>query len=69
MSLPPEDVGFLDVCARDKEIESRSAALHKAAGLLRAVQLAAAYEDAWKSWEASGEAEAWESTAADGPGA
>ena len=69
VSLPPEDVEFLDAYARDKGIESRSAALHKAVGLLRAAQLAAAYEDAWESWEASREAEAWESTAADGLGA
>jgi Arc/MetJ-type ribon-helix-helix transcriptional regulator len=66
VSLPEDDVEFLDSYARDKGIESRSAALHKAVGLLRAAQLADAYEDAWASWDSSGEAGAWESAAADG---
>jgi len=66
VSLPEDDVEFLDSYARDQGIGSRSAALHKAVGLLRAAQLADAYEDAWASWAASGEARAWESTVADG---
>jgi Arc/MetJ-type ribon-helix-helix transcriptional regulator len=66
VSLPEGDVEFLDAYARDQGIGSRSAALHKAVGLLRAAQLADAYEDAWASWTASDEAGAWESTAADG---
>ena len=44
VSLPEEDVEFLDSYARTQGIESRSAALHKAVGLLRASQLATAYE-------------------------
>lgn len=66
VSLPEDDVEFLDSYARDQGIESRSAALHKAVGLLRAAQLADAYEEAWASWASSGEAEAWGTTAADG---
>lgn len=66
ISLPEDDVEFLDSYARDQGIGSRSAALHKAVGLLRAAQLADAYEDAWASWGASGEAAAWDSTAVDG---
>jgi hypothetical protein len=66
VSLPQDDVEFLDSYARDQGIGSRSAALHKAVALLRAAQLADAYEDAWASWTASDEAQTWEGTVADG---
>jgi Arc/MetJ-type ribon-helix-helix transcriptional regulator len=68
VSLPEDDVEFLDYYARDQGMESRSAAVHKAVGLLRTAQLASAYEDAWQSWDASDDAEAWEATTADGLG-
>jgi Arc/MetJ-type ribon-helix-helix transcriptional regulator len=68
VSLPEEDVEFLDSYARAQGIESRSAAVHKAVGLLRATQLGDAYEDAWDSWESSDDAHLWESAAADGLG-
>jgi Arc/MetJ-type ribon-helix-helix transcriptional regulator len=68
VSLPEDDVEFLDAYARDQGIESRSAAVHQAVGLLRTAQLASAYEDAWQSWDASDDAEAWEATTADGLG-
>ena len=66
VSLPENDVAFLDSYARTQGIESRSAVLHKAVGLLRATQLGGAYEEAWASWASSGDAEAWEAVAADG---
>jgi hypothetical protein len=69
MSLPEDDVAFLDSYAREQGMDSRSAVLHKAVGLLRTAQLAGAYEDAWESWTGSGDAEAWESVTADGLGA
>ena len=47
VSLPGEDVEFLDAYARERGLESRSAALHKAVRLLRASELATAYEGAW----------------------
>lgn len=68
VSLPAEDVEFLDSYAREQGAESRSAAIHKAVGLLRATQLGDAYEEAWDSWESSDDAGAWESAAADGLG-
>lgn len=68
VSLPEEDVEFLDSYAQAQGIQSRSAALHKAVGLLRATQLGDAYEEAWQSWENSDDASAWESAAADGLG-
>jgi len=66
VSLPEEDVEFLDTYVRDHAADSRSAALHEAVNLLRAAQLAGAYEDAWASWESSDDAEVWDTTVADG---
>ena len=66
VSLPEEDVAFLDAYAEAQGFASRSAALHKAVRLLRASELGPAYEKAWEQWDAGGDAEAWESTAADG---
>ncbi len=66
VSLPGEDVEFLDEYAKKQGYESRSAVLHKAVRLLRATELSAAYENAWREWEDSGDAEVWESTSADG---
>ena len=68
VSLPEDDVEFLDSYARAQGIESRSAAVHKAVGLLRATLLADAYEEAWDSWAASDDASAWEAVTADGLG-
>ena len=68
VSLPEDDVEFLDSYAQAQGIESRSAAVHKAVGLLRATQLADAYEEAWDSWEAADDAHAWETVTADGLG-
>lgn len=69
VSLPDEDVAFLDAYADSQGIASRSAVLHKAVRILRATELGASYEDAWDDWTATGEADAWEGTAADGLGA
>ncbi len=66
VSLPEEDIEFLDTYVKDQSAASRSAALHKAVGLLRAAQLADAYEDAWASWSASDDPGAWESALTDG---
>ena len=66
VSLPEEDIEFLDAYVKDQSAASRSAALHKAVGLLRAAQLADAYEDAWACWAASDDSGAWESALADG---
>lgn len=68
VSLPEEDVEFLDSYARAQGIGSRSAAVHKAVGLLRATQLGEAYEEAWASWAGSTDASAWEAAVADGLG-
>lgn len=66
ISLPANDVEFIDHYAQDQQIESRSAVLHKAIRLLRATELGAAYEDAWDQWSSAGDAQAWDTTAGDG---
>ena len=66
VSLPDEDVEFLDAYAKSQGIESRSAVVHKAVRLLRASELAASYEDAWQEWEDSGAANEWDTVAGDG---
>jgi Arc/MetJ-type ribon-helix-helix transcriptional regulator len=65
VSLPTEDVEFLDEYARLQGFGSRSAVLHTAVSLLRASGLGGAYEDAWREWAASDE-ELWDSAAANG---
>jgi Arc/MetJ-type ribon-helix-helix transcriptional regulator len=66
ISLPDEDVEFLDVYAKTQGIDSRSAVVHKAVRLLKASELGAAYEDAWSEWTSTGEEALWEQTTADG---
>ncbi|GAC1615109.1 MAG: type II toxin-antitoxin system antitoxin MazE9 [Candidatus Dormibacteraceae bacterium] len=65
VSLPGEDVEFLDEYARTQGFDSRSAVVHKAVGLLRAGELSGAYEAAWEEWSRD-EAKAWEPTIGDG---
>ena len=68
VSLPGDDVQFLDEYAREQGLESRSAALHRAIRLLRTAELGATYEAAWEEWAAEGETDLWESTTRDGLG-
>lgn len=66
VSLPREDVEFLDRYAVSQGIGSRSAAVHKAVRLLRGSQLGPAYEDAWAEWADTPDAVLWDSTTNDG---
>lgn len=66
ISLPQEDVEFLDAYAAAEGFASRSAVLHRAVRLLRATELGPAYEEAFLNWEQSGAAGEWDLTAADG---
>lgn len=68
VSLPDEDVEFLDEYARNVGIKSRSAVVQRALRLLRAAELGPAYAEAWREWDASGDADLWESVSADGLG-
>ena len=65
VSLPDEDVEFLDSYAESQGLPSRSAVLHKAVRLLRGAELAPAYEDAFISWDESDDAGDWDATAGD----
>jgi len=68
VSLPDEDVEFLDNYARAQGFASRSSVLHKAVRLLKGAELGAAYEDAFAEWDESGGAAGWEATVVDGLG-
>lgn len=65
ISLPDEDVAFLDAYARALGERSRSAVIQRAVRLLRATELGPAYAEAWEEWEQD-EGAAWESVVADG---
>ena len=66
MSLPDDDVEFLDDYAEAQGMASRSAAVQKAIRLLRASELGAAYEDAWADWADGDDGDLWDGTVADG---
>ena len=68
VSLPAEDVEFLDQYAASQGIGSRSAAVHKAVRLLRASELGPAYESAWAEWATSDDGDLWDVTTGDGLG-
>lgn len=68
VSLPDDDVEFLDSYARESGVGSRSAAVHRAVRLLRAAALSPEYAAAWRDWSSSGDADDWEIVAADGLG-
>jgi Arc/MetJ-type ribon-helix-helix transcriptional regulator len=66
VSLPDEDVEFLDAYALSRGVPSRSAVVQRAIHLLRASELGSADADAWEDWEAAPDAQLWEATIADG---
>ena len=66
VSLPDDDVDFLDRYAASQGIGSRSAAVHKAVRLLRATQLGPAYEQAWTEWSDHDDGQVWDTTVGDG---
>ena len=66
VSLPREDVEFLDGFAREHGHASRSAALHEAVRLLSENELGDAYDGAWQEFSSSGDAELWDATSGDG---
>ncbi len=66
VSLSEDEVAALDRYAETTGLASRSAAIQHAIRLLGDPEMEGAYADAWDEWEASGDAVAWDSTAADG---
>lgn len=66
VSLPDEDIEFLDQYARSQGYESRSAVVHRAVRLLRTAELGNSYLEAWDEWANSGTGDEWDATVADG---
>jgi Arc/MetJ-type ribon-helix-helix transcriptional regulator len=66
VSLPGEDVAFLDEYARAHAYTSRSAVVRQAIRALRLGGLQEAYGDSWAEWEAIGEADSWNAVVGDG---
>jgi len=65
VSLPEDDVDFLDSYAEARGGTSRSAALHEAVALLRTANLLSDYAQAFDEWIDSGEADLWDAAIAD----
>jgi Arc/MetJ-type ribon-helix-helix transcriptional regulator len=66
ISLPDEDLEFLDQYTRQAGLGSRSAALQKAVRLLRTAELSQEYAAAWEEFAADPDAALWETTIGDG---
>lgn len=65
VSIPEEDVEFLDKYAEAHRIPSRSGALQRAIRLLRASELTDAYAAAFVEWADGPDTESWDVTVAD----
>ncbi len=66
VSLPEDDVAFVDEYVRRRGSSSRSAVVHHAIELLRMAELEDAYAGAWDEWDHSGQAGEWDATTGDG---
>ena len=66
VSLPDDDLAFLDAYAQRRQLPSRSAALQMAVRALKVSELSAEYAAAWEEFDASGDAALWELTVGDG---
>lgn len=65
ISLPSDDVEFVDAVTHAGEYESRSAVVHAAIRLLRDRKHVDSYAAAWDEWDASGD-DIWDAALADG---
>ena len=65
VSLPAEDVAFVDSYVERTGEPSRSSAIQRAIALLRAADLEDEYAEAFDEWSRA-EDDAWDRTAADG---
>jgi Arc/MetJ-type ribon-helix-helix transcriptional regulator len=66
VSIPIEDVEFLDGYASAHALASRSAAMQRAIRALRLSELGESYDDAWTEWSKGPDVERWERVTADG---
>ena len=65
VSLPDDDLAFIDDYASEHGVDSRSGVVHRAVLLLRAAELGDDYAAAWTEWEAS-DADDWGAVIDDG---
>jgi len=65
VSIPDDDVSFLDQYAANHQVASRSAAVQHAIRLLRASELTDSYAAAFTEWDGDETNDVWHSTAAD----
>ena len=65
VSIPDEDLEFIDSYALEHGVESSSGVVHRAVSLLRATELGDDYLAAWAEWEGSDAAD-WEAVLDDG---
>jgi Arc/MetJ-type ribon-helix-helix transcriptional regulator len=63
VSLPSEDIIYVDEYAHRKGSSSRSSVLHHAIDLLRLSELEEAYASAWDEWAQSEDAALWDAIA------
>ena len=66
VSLSESDLILLDRCVERDGLASRSAGIQNAIRLLGNADLQDAYAEAWSSWDASEDANIWDSAVADG---
>lgn len=66
VSLPGEDVEFLDQDAKTHGYPSRAAVVYRAVRLFRASELGSDYAAAWDEWDESGDGRLWETAIEDG---
>jgi putative addiction module CopG family antidote len=66
ISLPEEDIRFVDEQATAGLFASRSATIHAAIRLLRDRGYQDSYAIAWQEWSDDGDEAIWDATAADG---
>jgi Arc/MetJ-type ribon-helix-helix transcriptional regulator len=65
VSLPDEDVDFIDQYGEEHGVQSRSGVVQRAVSLLRASELGADYQAAWAEW-AKSDADVWDKSDSDG---
>jgi Arc/MetJ-type ribon-helix-helix transcriptional regulator len=66
ISLPDDDVSFVDEYAQRRGPASRSSVVHRAIELLRMSELERAYAEAWDEWDRSEDSDLWDTTTGDG---
>jgi Arc/MetJ-type ribon-helix-helix transcriptional regulator len=66
VSLPDDDVLFVDAYAQREGVRSRSSVMHRAIALLREKDLEQQYAEAFADWDGSDDAALWDRTSGDG---